>query len=145
MKKILKNAFLVLLILVTMSIFTGCLLLDEDDEDDNSGGSNTNAALIEKLESGQDALYNVFKTLYDEIDGRMYYSDIGYYMDTIEINLRDTDLKISETFPTGSMYYVRWIGYVKIGYTSYKLVYLEVQFNSNFLAKKKQMGRYSIN
>ena len=157
MKKILKIIFISAFTIVTMFLSTGCFFnlsknsntdsnqnKTESSESDNSESSGSDyQEFIESLRSLQNSFYNVFKDIYDDIDGSVYYSDIGYAMDSIEIKTNGK-LKISESYPTGSVYYVRWIGYCQFEYSSYKLVYLEVQFNQNFKASKKGMGRYSL-
>lgn len=156
MKKILKIIFTFVFVIITLFLFTGCFYKTSNNKNtsksnkvESSGSDNSESTdsdyheFIESLRNLQNSFYNVFKDIYDDIDGSVYYSDIGYAMDTIEIKT-EGKLKISESYPYGSVYYVRWIGYYKFEYSSYKLVYLEVQFNQNFKASKKSLGRYQI-
>ncbi len=152
MKRILKITLIFTFTIITMVLFSGCFFESTEDKNVNNNSNNNtiespnndNKEFIESLKKVQDATYKVFKDVYDDIDGRVSYSDIGYAMDQIEIKLYSKGFRISETYPTGSIFYVKWIGYYKSSYTSYQLVYLEVQFNQNFKASKKSLGKYAL-
>ena len=105
------------------------------------------AELKETLIELRDSTYKLFKIIYDETTGSHYYSDVGYNVDLIENRIYgvNKNFGIEETWPTGSMYYVKWIAYIKVGYIKYKLAYLEMWFNQNFRVSRKGIGQYDIN
>lgn len=95
----------------------------------------------------RDDIYEIFKTgVYDKIDGTMDSSNIEKLMASVKRQCKNASesLNIEKNYSNG-IYFPKWIVTMK-GEDSktYPLVYIEVEYSSNFDVQHKYIGRYKI-
>ena len=94
----------------------------------------------------QSDLYAYFRdSVYEEIDGSMYYSDVQYLMDLIENTFKSegVPMRIILNLSQGS-YRPRWDITVKLNGATHYLMFIEVQCTSSYKVDYKYIGSYTI-
>ena len=95
----------------------------------------------------QDKLYPSMKeSIYDKIDGSMNYIDVQNMMDRIEYQMQAEvpQFHIDVDFTNGT-YYPTWIFTIQPDDGAiYYLMYISVEFDYHYYAKRKHIGRYDI-
>lgn len=130
---LMKKIGVITLIFISMFCLTGCFLSEEE---------------YQNLRKIREESYKIYKSVvYDAIDSRETFSDINYMMEGLVVYLnRETQPVFSvELSPEGGIYWSRWDVYMDYGVNTFKLFYLEVDFNYSMRWTNKSCGTYYIN